>query len=91
MPLPRFSIRWMFGFTAVCAVVLLLVVRTGKVGEALAVGALVALGFAALTLLIHGLFFWLFSRAAGILPSRSKTTSQPSTEGGLSAAEGESS
>jgi hypothetical protein len=90
MPLPRFSIRWMFGFTAVCAVVLLVLVRAGKVGEALAVGGTVALGFAGLTLLIHALCFWLFQRAARIFPPRTPTSSPPNTATGFSAAEGES-
>ncbi len=90
MPLPRFSIRWMFGFTAVCAVVLLVVVRAGKVGDALAVGGLVAVGFAGLTLLVHALFFWLFMRVFAAVPRRPGESMPPSTEADFSPAEGES-
>lgn len=96
MPLPRFSIRWMFGLTAVCAVALLVVVRAGEAGEALAIGGLVALGFAALTLLIHALFCWLLMVVSrillpgnGIFQPRSTAPSQLNAKSAVSLVDGD--
>ncbi len=64
MLLPRFTIRWILGFTLVCAL-LLLILRASITGGAWATGVSAAIGFVIVTLLVHGLCFgllWLASQ-----------------------------
>jgi hypothetical protein len=72
MLLPRFTIRWILGFTLVCALALL-IVRASINGSAWATGVSVAMGFVIITLLIHGLFFWLMWMASLIFTPRQHT------------------
>lgn len=83
MFLPRFSILWLLGFTAFCAVVSLVLASAVR-GEFWAIGALAALGSGVLLVILYVLAFlaaWILARieaafqpAAGPSPFRTGAT-----------------
>ena len=85
MLLPRFSILWMLGFTAFCAVVSLVLANAVR-GEFWAIGAMAALGSGVLLVMLYVLAFlvaWIVAqieaamRVTPDLPSPFRTGTVP--------------
>ena len=79
MLIPQFTIRWMFGLTAVMAV-LFLVISWAVQGSAWAIGvsaAVVALAIAAIVYAAMFALVWLLSLKGLVRPTKSRATSPP--------------
>ena len=79
MLIPRFSLRRLLVFTALCAPACL-VLRAAWIGDAWARSVIVGAAFIALTLCVHAAFFalmWPLSMIARALMSRSQGTRHP--------------